>query len=87
MKRTIISCDNDKAEIDFEGVPFSVNETIKYEEGRTIEIVVRPESILVGEAGFMATVTKSVNMGKPQDYKVKFGSYEIEISDNIAKLN
>ena len=82
LKGTVISCDNDKAEVDIEGVTFSVNETVKYDQGRAVDIVVRPESILVGEPGFMATVTKSVYMGMTQDYKVKFSSYEIEISDN-----
>jgi iron(III) transport system ATP-binding protein len=79
---TIISCENNRAEIDIEGITFSVPEKIEYKAGTKVEIVIRPESVLVGKKGFTAKVTKSVYMGSTQDYRVEFDSHKIEISDN-----
>jgi len=76
------SCDNQRAEVDIQGVVFSVPETVDYQVGTPVKIVVRPESILVGAKGFVSTVTKSVYMGTTQDYKVQCGKNEVEISDN-----
>jgi iron(III) transport system ATP-binding protein len=70
------------AVIDIHGKTFTVPVKKPQQARSMVRIVVRPESILVGQKGFVADVTKSVYMGTAQDYKIRFLDREIEISDN-----
>ena len=60
---TIISCENNRAEIDIEGITFSVPEKIEYKAGTKVEIVIRPESVLVGEKRFYCKGNKKCIYG------------------------
>lgn len=82
LDATIVESQGKKTVIDIYGVKFTVSRKTSYDPGTKVRVVVRPESVLVGDKGFTASVLKSVYMGTAQDYKIKFQDFEIEISDN-----
>lgn len=48
----------------------------------SVEMVVRPESIIVGKKDFETVVTKSVFMGENHEYEVKWYGQTLQISDS-----
>ncbi len=63
------------------GTPFKVRQVVSYEVGADVRIVVRPESIIIGEGPFKANVTKSIYMGDNQDYELDFDGMIIKATD------
>ncbi|PKL10919.1 MAG: polyamine ABC transporter ATP-binding protein [Spirochaetae bacterium HGW-Spirochaetae-8] len=78
----IVESTETRAKVEIRGVVFDVPVYKKRAQGAEVRVVVRPESVLVGQQGFTATVTKSVYMGTTQDYRLKFEAWDVEISDN-----
>ena len=63
------------------GSEFSVNQAVSYDSGDSVRIVVRPESVIIGEGPFPARVSKSIYMGDNQDYELDFEGLTIMATD------
>lgn len=76
----LIEKNNSSCVIDINGVKYEVAQKIQHNVGDDIKIVVRPESIIVGQDHFKGKVTKSMFMGAYHEYEVTFGDMTVEIS-------
>ncbi|MBR8701431.1 Spermidine/putrescine import ATP-binding protein PotA [Fusobacterium sp. DD29] len=71
--------------IDINGVTYDIEQKVAHNVGDNIKIVVRPESIIVGENDFKGKVTKSMFMGAYHEYEITFGDMTVEISVSNPK--
>lgn len=82
---TVLEKENDNCLIEVLGVKFQVPECINHPIGSKVDIVARPESIIVDKDGFKGKVTKSMFMGAYHEYEVIIGDMKIEISVSNPK--
>lgn len=68
-------------DIDIAGVSFTIQQQTDYRPGDAVRLMARPESVIVGQGGFTATVMKSVYMGADQDYELDFSGTSIIVTD------
>jgi iron(III) transport system ATP-binding protein len=78
---TVTAVKDDILDIEIAGVSFSVHQKTSYRPGDAVRIMARPESVIVGEGDFSASVTKSVYMGADQDYELDFAGTTIVVTD------
>lgn len=68
--------------VDINGVIYPIGTDKTYSPEDTVEIVVRPESIVTGKSDYKTIVTKSVFMGDTHDYEVSWYGMTLEISES-----
>jgi iron(III) transport system ATP-binding protein len=68
--------------VDISGVIYPIPTDKTYRPKETVEIVVRPESIITGKNDYKTIVTKSVFMGDTHDYEVSWYGKTLEISES-----
>ncbi len=65
-----------------DGVQYRVPRATKHQAGETVEIVLRPESVILGVEEFETRVSKSVFMGETHEYEVQWGDQTLQISES-----
>lgn len=58
---------------------FDVTSSSKHKKGDEVEVVIRPESVIIGEKQFKTVVTKSIFMGENHEYEVDFSGTILKI--------
>jgi iron(III) transport system ATP-binding protein len=69
-------------DIDIQGVNHRIVSDKDYKQGDAVEIVLRPESIIVGKPDYLAKVTKSIFMGEYHEYEVNWFDQIVQISES-----
>jgi iron(III) transport system ATP-binding protein len=72
----------DGFQVDIAGVAHSITSDKEYAITDEVKIVLRPESIMVGEEAFSGTVTKSIFMGENHEYEVSWQGQVLQISES-----
>ncbi|MFK4784737.1 ABC transporter ATP-binding protein [Fusobacterium sp. MFO224] len=80
FKGKITAKTDEKCEVEILGVKFEVLQSIKKEVGEEVEVVARPEGIIISKEGFKGKVTKSMFMGAYHEYEAMLGDFKVEIS-------
>lgn len=80
FKGKLIFKSENKCTIDIHGVRYDVAQKVEHNIGDELDIVVRPESILISKNDFKGKVVKSMFMGAYHEYEVMFGDLKVEIS-------
>ena len=68
--------------VDIMDVNYSVTSNKKHEMNDHVEMVVRPESIVVGKKDYKTIVTKSIFMGENHEYEVGWFGQTLQISES-----
>lgn len=82
---TVLEKDNDSCLIEVLGIKFKIPEQINHNVGSNVDIVARPESIIVNKEGFKGKVIKSMFMGAYHEYEAMIGDMKVEISVSNPK--
>ncbi|MDP0493593.1 MAG: ABC transporter ATP-binding protein [Fusobacterium sp. JB021] len=80
FKGKIISKTEKECEVDILGVKFKVPQNVKKDVGEEVQVVARPEGIVISKEGYRGKVTKSMFMGAYHEYEAMLGDLKIEIS-------
>ncbi len=81
VKGKVVSSSKIGYEVDIEGQKFNLTSNKEHKKGDEVEIVLRPESVIIGEKGYKTDVTKSVFMGETHDYEVDFFGTNLKINE------
>jgi len=80
FKGKIISKSEKECEVDILGVKFKISQNVKKDVGEEVQVVARPEGIVISKEGYKGKVTKSMFMGAYHEYEAMLGDLKIEIS-------
>ena len=78
---TVLAKDGKTYTIDIDGKPHVLSSKKEYEVGREVEMIIRPESIIVGKEGYHTEVVKSIFMGENHEYEVSWKGQVLQISE------
>ncbi len=82
LKGTVISADENSAEVDIYGTKLSFNDVKDAKVGKSCTMVLRPEAACVADKGVLpCKVVLSCFMGSYQNYHVEVGSTIVKITD------
>lgn len=80
VKGRIIEIKENIKKVRIFGFEYEIESDKKVILGEEVEVVIRPESILVNEEAHQGVITKSIFMGEAHEYEVKIDNIIIEIS-------
>lgn len=78
----IESKDAEETVVRVEDVRYKVPRATEHQVGETVEMVLRPESVVLGVEEFETRVSKSVFMGETHEYEAKWGDQILQISES-----
>jgi iron(III) transport system ATP-binding protein len=82
IKGKIMTSSDKSYEVDIYGVLHTINSDHAYKIGDEVEMIVRPESVIVGTGDFQGIVTKSIFMGENHEYEVEWMDQIVQITES-----
>ncbi len=80
MEGTVKESKDNVYKIDIQGHDYSVESEKIYSVNDQVEMVVRPESVVIGKEDYKTTVKKSLFMGENHEYEVEWNGQILQIS-------
>lgn len=72
----------DGFKVDVKGVTYKVSSEKNYKKDTEVKIVLRPESIIIGQEDYKTKVTKSIFMGEYHEYEALWHGIILQISES-----